>query len=89
MNIKCVVSTVVYKATINTGNESKVYIGNTEGNFKQRYFKTPQNRLQKHTSQTFNQIIRLHLETDFNRGQRKNRHKVDNFEKMQKIYTRK
>ena len=33
----CVVSTVVYKATVTTNEDTRTYIGSTEGDFKSRY----------------------------------------------------
>ena len=35
---KCQTSTVVYKATVTTNTDTKIYIGSTEGTFKKRHY---------------------------------------------------
>ena len=53
---KCVVKSVIYKATVKTNFETKDYIGLTENDFKSRYhnhtlsFRSPKHRLQTELS---------------------------------------
>ena len=35
---KCLTTSVVYKATVTTSNDTKIYIGSTEGTFKKRHY---------------------------------------------------
>ena len=38
LNNKCLIENVIYKATIDSANESKSYLGSTGGTFKKRWY---------------------------------------------------
>ena len=55
----CIHETVVYKATVSTGTEEKIYIGSTEGTFKKRYnnHKSDFNHANRKSSTTLSSYI--------------------------------